>query len=117
MDVEALPASVSFRFVSILDLCVCVSVIGKCQYTYYCCVFVLLFICAACASSCTSCNTNGGGLCDTGMCLPGFVLTNGKTCQGNYVQILSYLVCIHLSYLRTDIAGIDQASLFHLILI
>jgi len=26
-------------------------------------------------------------------------------------------VCIHLCYLRTDISGIDQASLFHLILI
>jgi len=28
---------------------------------------------------------------------------------------LSSLVCIHLGYLRTDISGIDQASLLHLI--
>jgi len=27
---------------------------------------------------------------------------------------LSSLVCIHLGFLRTDISGIDQASLFHL---
>jgi len=30
---------------------------------------------------------------------------------------ISSLVCIHLDYLRTDISGINQASLFHIILI
>jgi len=27
---------------------------------------------------------------------------------------LSYLACTHLGYLRTDMSGIDQVSLFHL---
>jgi len=31
--------------------------------------------------------------------------------------VLSYLVCIHLGYLMTDISDINQASLFHLIYI
>jgi len=32
-------------------------------------------------------------------------------------MFFSPLVCIHLGYLRIDLSGIDQASLFYLILI
>jgi len=32
-------------------------------------------------------------------------------------MFFSSLVCIHLSYIGTDISSIDQASLFYLILI
>jgi len=34
-----------------------------------------------------------------------------------FFYCFSFIVCIHLGYLNTDISGIDQASLFHLVLI
>jgi len=40
-----------------------------------------------------------------------------KSWKPIYFTVFSSIVCIHLGYLRTDISGIDQASLFHLMLI
>jgi len=42
---------------------------------------------------------------------------NVKVKNPSLSLLFSSLVCIHPGHLRTDISGIDQPSLFHLILI
>ena len=51
------------------------------QYFVY--LFIYLYL-AACASNCYSCNSNGGGLCDSSQCYAGYTLSDTQLCVGEY---------------------------------